>query len=349
MRSCLQMGLHRDTVDRNERGFLQTDLRRRVFWTAYCIGRAVCSALQRPLSIPDPAISTELLSGASDQTIAATGSGSDGSVTKTRALQWIEFSQLKSAMIEVQFQGKSLEDGQTLDTWLEQMELLLNDWGKKYSHLDEAGGNWPPGMSLSSAIARLHSPSPQMPVLLPNSLLVAFEATSVAARHQIEGLSSGLIHCPWIDARDMFQMGITLLFCIRNGYETICERFSLRDIVETTKIFTMYFLSAAEKGWSEILKYAGAYERLCGPLLETVFLSRGMEKPLTTAVSFDAISFNAIHDAELMRLLYPGPAQLDKLRFGRNRGPAPVVPDIRDRWDIFEASDIFPFLDTIQL
>jgi hypothetical protein len=335
------MGLHRDLVDRKELGDLEVDIRRRVFWTAYCIDRAICSALQRPLSIPDPAIRTELFSGVDDQYITTPGASFHEPITKARALQWIEFSQLQSTMIEVHCQGKSLEDGQTWDDWLQQMEQQLRDWSEKYPHLDSSRSNWPPGMSLSSAMANLHCPSPRMPSPPESSLLIAFETTSETACRYIKQISSGLIHCPWIDAHSMFRMAITMLFCLRHGSEVICERFRLPEIVEKTKVFTMYFLSVAEQGWTEILKYAGIYERLAGPLLEMIFLNRCKEKPLSAAVSF-----NPAHDAEIMRLLYPGPAQLDKLRFGRNRG-VQVASDPSDFRNI--DSDIFSFWNDIQL
>lgn len=73
-----------------------------------------------------------------------------------------------------------------------------------------------------------------------------------------------------------------------------------------TKVFTANFLTLASQGWDEVSNYAGIYERLLGPLLESVFSN----KPPSLS------SFGPAQDAELTRLLYPGPAQIDKLRFG---------------------------------
>jgi hypothetical protein len=53
MRSCLELGLHREVSDAAGLDPSTIDMRRRVFWVAYCMGRSICSALQRPHSIPE--------------------------------------------------------------------------------------------------------------------------------------------------------------------------------------------------------------------------------------------------------------------------------------------------------
>lgn len=58
MRSCLDLGLHREVSKDLGLDSLTIDMRRQVFWVAYCMDRSICSALQRPLSIPDPTINT---------------------------------------------------------------------------------------------------------------------------------------------------------------------------------------------------------------------------------------------------------------------------------------------------
>lgn len=96
-----------------------------------------------------------------------------------------------------------------------------------------------------------------------------------------------------------------VLFCLRHASDAISAQHTPNEIFEMTKVFTSNFLSIAAQGWTEVSNYAGTYERLLGPLLEAIFSGR----PVAT-------SFGQAQDAELARLLYPGPAHVDQLRFG---------------------------------
>ena len=99
---------------------------------------------------------------------------------------------------------------------------------------------------------------------------------------------------------------MVVLYCLRHGFDIVSSKFKAQEIFEMTKVFTSNFLTLASQGWSEVSNYAGIYERLLGPLLESVFSNK---QPSLS-------SFGPAQDNELNRLLYPGPAQLDKLRFG---------------------------------
>ena len=98
-----------------------------------------------------------------------------------------------------------------------------------------------------------------------------------------------------------------VLFCLRHGSAPISTKFDPSTVFEMTKLFTANFLSIAAQGWTEVSNYAGIYERLLGPLLERLF-GDNKKSP--------EVFFGPAQDAELMRLLYPGPAHLEKLRFG---------------------------------
>jgi len=124
---------------------------------------------------------------------------------------------------------------------------------------------------------------------------------------------------------------MVVLFCLRHGFETISSNHNATSIFEMTKVFTANFLSLAAQGWNEVSNYAGTYERLLGPLLESVFQNR--PPSLST--------FGPAQEAELARLLYPGPAQLDKLRFGSRSFGADELPpfDVSSiNWEDFGSS-----------
>ncbi|KAL9108685.1 MAG: hypothetical protein Q9227_006631 [Pyrenula ochraceoflavens] len=303
MRSCLELGLHRDPPNASELDPLSLDLRRRVFWCAYGMDRCVCAALQRPLSIPDPAISVELPSVLDDKHICATGIDATGTETKYHALRWIKFRCLQSSMIEVHFQNKPLDPDQTWNNWLQSMEAKIETWYTGYS-----GGHELAEYARAHALAALHRPSPRVPYPAPQSLQIAFQASYDSARSLHQHIRSGFYRRPWLLAHHTLEAAIIVLFCLRHGAGLIAQQFNASQIFDMTKLFTTNFLAISSQGWTEVSKIAETYERLLGPLLE--FTLSG--KP---AVQH---GFGPAQDAELLRLLYPGPAQLDKLRFGKS-------------------------------
>lgn len=278
-------------------------MRRQVFWVAYCMDRSICSALQRPLSIPDPTIDTLFPTLPSSQ---AGRIEPRPDPAKALALRQIQFSKLQSNIIEVHFQGKELGDGQTWEDWLTATDQSLRDW---YEIL-------PPGedpvlseLAFSQGLTNLYRPSPRMPFPSQKSLMVAFEAACGSARIYQQHITSGFFRRPWLAAHNTFSSALVALFCLRYGYEAICERWNAGELFQMTKMFTHNLLTLSGQGWSEISKYAGTYERLLGPLLDSVF----------TKNSSPSKSFGPAQDAELARLIYPGPAHLEKLRFGHRR------------------------------
>lgn len=293
MRSCLDLGLHREVSTSMGLDSLAIDLRRQVFWVAYCFDRSICSALQRPLSIPDPSI---------DTLFPALG-GSRPDPTKTLALRQIQFAKLQSTIIEVHFQGKELEEGQTWEKWLSTTDQSLRDWFEMLSpDEDQVSAE----LAFSTGLTNLYRPSPRIPFPSQSSLLVAFEAACGSAHIYQQHIKCGFFRRPWLAAHNTFSTAMVALFCLRYGHEGICDRWNASEIFQMTKLFTMNLLTLASQGWSEISKYAGTYEKLLGPLLDSVF----------TENASPSKSFGSSHDAELARLIYPGPAHLEKLRFG---------------------------------
>lgn len=327
MRSCLELGLHREAPIAMGFDKLTLDLRRRVFWTAYCYDRSICSALQRPLSIPDQTIDAHFPSILDDKYIHPGGIDESGSRTKMHMLRWIQFRQLQSAMIEVHFQNKPLAPGQDWEDWLTAMEQGLRKWYEDYRD-----GHEQTEFTLSHGLTNLHRPSPRMPSPSSRSLMLAFEAACSSARSLREHINSGFYRRSWLIAHHVLENAMVVLFCLRHGSKTISQRFDGQQIHEMTNLFTSNFLALAAQGWNEVSNYAGMYSRLLGPLLESVWSG----KPPSPQ------SFGPAQDMELTRLLYPGPAQLDKLRFGSRAYDADELPPFDMtlvNWEDFSVSD----------
>ncbi|KAI1105604.1 fungal-specific transcription factor domain-containing protein [Jackrogersella minutella] len=288
MRACLELGLHREPPTSIALSSDQLELRRRVFWSAYLMDRSICSALQRPLSTPDAAINTKLPEGLANDAFSGN----------------IHYQQLLSEMIHVHFQGEHIPGGLQWEEWLENMEQRLRDWYATYprgtSHHDLID------FSLARGLMILHRPSPRIPVPCDRSLLIAFEAASSSAKTHREHILSGFFRRPWLSAHHTLEAAMIVLYCLRHGCAAISEKFNASQIFEMTKLFTSNFLSISSQRWPEVSNYAGVYERLLGPLLESVFSNS--RNPSET--------FTPSQDAELMRMLYPATAHLEKLRFG---------------------------------
>lgn len=326
MRACVELGLHRELPEDSLAGMDSEtlDLRRRVFWAAYCMDRSICSALQRPLSTPDAAIDTKFpaLLGDDDTFLGS-----------------IEYHRLLSEMLHVHFQREPLPEDCSWDDWVSRMESRLRAWHRLY------GGNYDSASSyralshhhemiefnMARGLMILHRPSPRAPSPSARSLLIAFESASAAARMHSDHIRAGFFRRPWLSAHHALEAATVVLFCLRHGSTAIAGSFNTSQVFDMTKLFTSNLLSIAAQGWPEVSVYASVYERLLAPLLERVFLQR----------SDLSETFGAAQDAELVRLLYPGPAHIEKLRFGWQQQAEEMSPfdfnlfmtDDYDQWE----------------
>lgn len=57
---CIEMGLHRRRGPTSTKHFRDTELRRRAFWSCYCLDRVTSIVLGRPFAIADRDINVEV-------------------------------------------------------------------------------------------------------------------------------------------------------------------------------------------------------------------------------------------------------------------------------------------------
>jgi len=99
------------------------------------------------------------------------------------------------------------------------------------------------------------------------------------------------------------------------------QKFGVPSIFDMTKTFTSNFLAISAQGWPDISAYAASYESLLNPVLAFAFTRAGtLGEAIARGELEDA--FGPAMDRELNELLYPDPAQIEKLRFG-TRGLPP--------------------------
>lgn len=313
MRNCLELGLHREVSDSMGLDPLTVDLRRRIFWAAYCMDRSICAALQRPLSIPDPAIDTSVMSVLEDRCITSEGLDHRGQATKKLAIRWIEYRRVQSTIIEVHFQGRLLEPHQTWQEWLAETDRRLWEWYQSDLPHDE----WTE-FALMHALVMLHRPSPRVPLPSSTSMSAAFESACASAKSCRGQIVSGYFPRPWLAAHHTFEMALVVLFCLRHNYDAIALQFKPTEVFEMTKLFTANLLIISSQGWTEVSQYAAIYERLLNPLLDAIFTR---SRPVSTAHTPE-------QEAELARLLYPNPARPQELRFTDMGGDSGVLEDL---------------------
>lgn len=213
--------------------------------------------------------------------------------------------QLVFEILQVHFRGQSLPNGMLWEDRLSEMERKLCKWYESTCH--EAGNDEIGEFALARGLTILHRPSPRVPLPSDRSLLIAFEAALFSVRSYRHHIRTEFFRRPWLSARHTLGAPLVALFCLPHGRAHISELFSSAQIFEMTKLFTSNLFAIAAQGWPEVSIYAGVYERLLGPLLESIF-----------SVNTSSLG-NLAQEAELTFLPYPGPAQLDKLRFGRSR------------------------------
>ena len=181
----------------------------------------------------------------------------------------IDYHQMQSEIMETHFANKQLPVGKSWDAWVTDMEKRVRRWY-------EVSQTETPVLELidfhlARGLAILHRPSPRNIMPSQRSLVIAFEASCSAARCQSDHLKSGIFRRHWLSAHFTLELAVIACFCLRYARASICEKFDPGQVFEMTKVFTSIFLQISSRGWPEVSKYAGIYERLLGPLLQSVF------------------------------------------------------------------------------
>jgi hypothetical protein len=326
MRQCLKLGLHRELPACSILNPVRTDLRRRVFWMAYCLDRHISSALQYPISLSDTAINARQFSVQDDVSITEHGIVLGTGRSKEPAFHWLEYRQIHSEMVEVHFHNKPLAQGYGWEDWVAETEVKLRKWYERHNEEYE----WT-HTAYNNALTYLHRPSPRTPLPSSRSLLIAFENACKVGLSYNSDIRAGYFRRTWLAAHHTFGSAVIVLFCLRHGSDRIMGKFSAEEIYEMTKVFTKNLQSISSESWPEVSKYADLYERLLTPLIEAIF------SDIESRVVYDAEQ-----DAELARLLYPGMTQFDFGRPGTTVQPEQLIQgdvDMQD-WDLAPFDDV---------
>jgi hypothetical protein len=298
MRSCVDLGLHREPKGAIVQEGSVMELRRRVFWMAYCMDRTVSPALQRPLSIPDSNISA-LYPNHLEQLVSPQSENPPAVPCKPPAIRLVEYNRIQSQLTETHFQGKPL--AQSWANWLVSMEQAIDGW-----YQGEPQPNSDIECARAYALVRLHRPSPRSPMPSKESLLAAFSAACKSAVHHKELITSGIMRKMWLASHHTAETAMVAAFGLRHAHDEIVVTHSAAEIFDMMKNFTSNLLMLSARGWTEISSFAATYEQLLAPLLAAVFKKTPAE----------SLAYPTELDLELNNFLLPQTASWDSLFAG---------------------------------
>lgn len=264
MRSCLDLGLHielgRPSADGDSASL---NLRRSVFWTAYCMDRMICSALDRPLSIKDPAISTRYPVPQTDS--PRTGDDRLPSIRQaTPALLQIRYWRLQSLIMDFHFHGHPVDSALTEADWLASTEQSLRQWHEECLPVDDAQAEF----GLVFGLVSLYRPGPRTSgTPSAAALMIAYSSAVESCRIYRVGVLYGNVRRPWLATHGLAQSAMVALYCLYFSFDRLRERYSVEYIYDHMRSFTTNLLHIAGQGWSEIRRFTAKYEQLLSPLL----------------------------------------------------------------------------------
>lgn len=264
IRSCLDLGLHTEPYQiAGDDDPASLNLRRSVFWAAYCMDRMICSALYRPPSIKDSAISARYpilktkITGTEDDTLPTVSQVTPG-------LLQIRYWRLQSSIVDFQFHGHTVDSALSEADWLATMEQSLRQWYEECLPIDNTQARF----GLVFGLVSLYRPCPRRSETpSASTLMIAYSSAVESCRVYRETVLYGTMRRPWLATHGLAQSAMIVLYCLCFNFDGLRERYSIEEIYEHTKAFTTNLLHIAEQGWSEIRRFTAKYEKLLNPLM----------------------------------------------------------------------------------
>ncbi|RXK38684.1 hypothetical protein M231_03994 [Tremella mesenterica] len=225
IRIAVDLALHRESQHRrrNERSPVEQDLRRRLFWTAYCIDRNLTIALGRPLSLPDAWINTIFPMTCHD-TAFDHNSGTEAPLAPSK-LSAIHHFQVRILQSEIYHRLYTPNSPRPPHEWFDEMSKRITTW--RETAPCETGFCSTQWLNLNYHMSTiiLNRPSPANPDPDEEGLKRALKAASGVMRTYKEMYRAGRINFNWLSMYQLFMAGVTYLNSIwqahRKGYSIV--------------------------------------------------------------------------------------------------------------------------------
>uniref|UniRef100_A0A060SYU7 ARAD1A19866p n=1 Tax=Blastobotrys adeninivorans TaxID=409370 RepID=A0A060SYU7_BLAAD len=217
-RFATEMGLYAEPNPGQSFDPLTLDLRRRVFWTCYCIDRVLATVMGRPTGVPDEWITTEIPALVEDRNITVRGirPGPTCQLKVAQVLQ-IQLCQLQSE-IHGRLYAASLRmrpNQHDLTTWSWQIFDQLRIWRNSFHYSTPLITKEWVELQFHISIVLLFRPSPNRPTPSDEALHVAFHSAGEALRIiKIMHRDMSAVFS-WLSVLNLFMCGLTFINCLK--------------------------------------------------------------------------------------------------------------------------------------
>lgn len=261
MRCATELGYYAEPTPGKNVDHLTLDLRRRLFWTCYCVDRTLSTIMGRPSSIPDDWISTKMPSLVEDSLISSEGVQEGPTCHLKIAL--IHHVHICRLQLEIHSRlyapyHSSRVDQESLSKWTWHMYDHLRAW--RLSHMYPTPlitKEWT-DFQFHIAVVLLLRPSPNRPTPTFEELHVAFHSAGQAmSLVKIMHREASAVFA-WLTVQSLFMCGLTYIKYLRtlcNGNEArLCKPF-VEIILEVQACTSMLeTLSALDTGDHEQIR-----------------------------------------------------------------------------------------------
>uniref|UniRef100_A0A8H7KCW2 Xylanolytic transcriptional activator regulatory domain-containing protein n=1 Tax=Bionectria ochroleuca TaxID=29856 RepID=A0A8H7KCW2_BIOOC len=332
MRFCIMAQLHLAETEpqpTDTDALLQIQHRRKIFWCAYAIDRAVCSSFDFPTSIPDNHITVDIFENVDDDLLLEVASstqpgtplrGYSGYTNLSTALHVLVGRQLESEIQNTVLDKTYLPHSDVTFTWRIKLMEKLKEWNK--------------GLEQSCKPTQRGYVSPGwLTMIYYYNIVMLFRPTRRTA-HGISGDWSVQACChslvlfrrfqmareiaqPWLGLLTQFQIGVTLLYCF---FATPPSRwkdsYTSPDVSDAIRACSSTLAILAER-WAEAECVRDTFELLAGEIP----IGLTWERP----AMISAAAMNGIeeHWAGLSKVVIHQPT----LRMIREMATEPLVAD----------------------
>lgn len=275
MRLATEMGLYAEPNPSQEYDPLTLDLRRRVFWTCYCIDRILATVMGRPTGIPDTWISAEFPALVEDKLVTVHGIES-GPIChlKVAQIQQIRIYRLQSEIHKRLYaHNQNKLPHEDMNSWSWQIYDQLRLWRSSFSLPTPLITKEWTELQFHIAVVLLFRPSPNRPKLSNEALHVAFHsAGEVMKLVKVMHRECSAVFS-WLTVQNLFMCGLTFV----NSLKELAERRNSHQLcISFVEIFLqiqsctamLETLSALEAGANERIR--NAFEMISSNVLQNI-------------------------------------------------------------------------------
>ncbi|KAH7006976.1 fungal-specific transcription factor domain-containing protein [Ilyonectria destructans] len=286
IRFCIMSQLHLAETEPqpvSSDALIQIQHRRRIFWCAYAIDRAVCSSYDFPSSIPDNHITVPIFENIDDDQLLAIASsaqpgsqlvGSNSPTNLSSAIHVLASRQLESEIQETVLGRDFVTHSDTAFAWRAKMLEKLKQWNQRSGISSEPSQKGYVSLGWLKMIyyyniIMLYRPTRAIVQGLAGdwSVQACCQALLLFRKFQM----AKEIAQPWLGLLTQFQIGVTLLYCL---YATPTSRWKLSyksaDVSDAIRACSSTLAILAER-WAEAECVRDVFEILAReiPLGET--------------------------------------------------------------------------------